>query len=126
MQRQHRFYIDTSVFGGVLDSAFDKVSQRLFDEIVEDSNIILLSDITLGELRDAYLAAKVVGPRWSDDAAHVATATVARADLIVSWNFRHLVKWEKIRKFNAVNLAMGYPVMTILSPREVIRDDEEL
>jgi hypothetical protein len=29
----------------------------------------------------------IVSPRWSDDAAHVAAATVARADAIVSWNF---------------------------------------
>lgn len=76
------------------------------------------------ELRDAYLAAGVVGPRWADDAAHVAAATVARADVLVSWNFRHLVKWEKIRGFNAVNLRLGYPMMTILSPREVIDDDD--
>ncbi len=80
----------------------------------------------MAELRDAYLAANVVGPRWADDAAHVASATVARADVIVSWNFRHIVKWEKIRAFNAVNLSMGYPLMTILSPREVVSDEEDL
>lgn len=76
----------------------------------------------MATLRDAYLVAKVVGRRWSDDAAHVAAATVARADLIVSWNFKHIVKWEKIRAFNAVNLSLGYPTMTILSPREVIAE----
>ncbi len=78
------------------------------------------------DLRDAYLSANVVGRRWSDDAAHVAVATVARADLIISWNFRHLVKWEKIRAFNAVNLKYGYPLITILSPRQVIDDEKEI
>ncbi|HPA44701.1 MAG TPA: PIN domain protein [bacterium] len=78
------------------------------------------------ELRNAYLSAKVVGQRWSDDAAHVAAATVARADLIVSWNFRHIVNWDKIRSFNSVNLRLGYPLMTILSPREVIANEEDL
>jgi len=80
----------------------------------------------MAELRDAYLAAGVLAAKWRDDAAHVAAATVARADLIVSWNFRHLVKWDKIRAFNAVNLSLGYPLMTILSPREVISDEEGL
>jgi predicted nucleic acid-binding protein len=78
------------------------------------------------DLRDAYLAAKVVGRAQIDDAAHVAVATVAKADLIVSWNFKHLVKWSRIRRFNAVNLTLGYPLMTILSPREVVADEEEI
>src|SRR5690348_6062704 len=46
-------------------------------------------------LRDAYLAAKIIGPRWADDAAHVAAATVAQADAIVSWNFQHIVRLDK-------------------------------
>jgi hypothetical protein len=79
----------------------------------------------MAELRDAYISAGIVERRWRDDAAHVAAATVARADLLVSWNFKHLVKWEKIRAFNGVNLRLGYPLVTILSPREVISDEEE-
>jgi hypothetical protein len=68
-------------------------------------------------LRDAYMSAGVVDPQLRDDAAHVAVATVVRADLMIFWNLRHLVKWEKIRAFNAVNLKLGYPMITILSPR---------
>ena len=77
----------------------------------------------MADLRDGHLSAEVVGPASSDDAAHVACATVAHADLMISWNFRHLVNWEKMRAFNAVNLRLGYPLMTILSPREVITDE---
>jgi predicted nucleic acid-binding protein len=80
----------------------------------------------MADLRDAYITAKVVSRRFRDDAAHVAAATVAKADLIISWNFRHLVKWERIRAFNAVNLRLGYPIMTILSPLEVISYEEGL
>lgn len=80
----------------------------------------------MAELQDAFLQAKVVGRRWSDDAAHVASATVAHADAIVSWNFRHIVKLEKIRAFNAISVSRGYPPLTILSPREVISDEQAL
>ncbi len=59
-----------------------------------------------------------------DDAAHLVLATVAEADLIVSWNFRHLVHFEKIRQYNAINLALGYKMIEIRSPREVIHEDE--
>jgi hypothetical protein len=76
-------------------------------------------------LSQAYLAAGVVGPRSLEDSIHVATATVARADAIVSWNFKHIVRLDKITGYNRVNLAEGYGVMTILSPREVNFDDTE-
>jgi len=78
------------------------------------------------DLTNAYIAAKVVAHRWFDDAAHVAAATVSKADVIISWNLRHLVKWERIRAFNAVNLNLGYPMMTIFTPREVVNDEKEV
>ena len=77
------------------------------------------------ELADEYVRAGVLGPASADDATHVAAATVAGADLIVSWNFRHIVNYNRIRGFNAVNVRMGYRAITILSPREVIDVDEE-
>jgi len=72
------------------------------------------------ELRDAYLAAEVVGPKRKDDAYHVALATIARADIIVSWNFKHIVHFDKIRGFNAVNLREGYLPIEIRTPQEVV------
>jgi hypothetical protein len=151
--KRNRIYVETSVFGGVFDSEFAEISLCFFTEVREGKHIIVVSEVTAGELlgapeivrhymaeipqtfveelafteemaqlRDAYLAAHVLAPRWRDDAAHVAAASVARVDLIVSWNFRHLVKWQKMRAFNAVNIRLGYPLITILSPREVIAD----
>lgn len=76
-------------------------------------------------LRDAYIRADVIGARWADDAAPVAAATVARADAIVFWNFKHIVNLQRIKAYNQVNLAEGYGILTILSPREVGHDDKE-
>jgi len=75
-------------------------------------------------LRDAYLAAKILGPRWADDAAHVAAATVARADAIVSWNFQHIVRLDKMKAYNQVNLQQGYGILTIITPKEVLTDEK--
>jgi predicted nucleic acid-binding protein len=76
-------------------------------------------------LADEYVRAGVLGRASLDDATHVAAATVAGADLIVSWNFRHIVNYNRIRGFNAVNVRKGYQTITILSPREVANVDEE-
>jgi len=83
-------------------------------------------DITpeVEELRDAYLVAKVVGPTSTYDATHVATATVHDADVVVSWNFKHIVNFDRIRKFNAVNLRLGFRAIAIHSPQELQYADE--
>ena len=71
-------------------------------------------------LRDAYLRAGVLGPASVRDAEHIAAATVAGADLVVSWNFKHIVHFEKIEGFNQVNGRCGYQALRIHSPKEVI------
>lgn len=70
-------------------------------------------------LVQAYSAQGVLGPRFRNDMLHIALATIAEVDVLVSWNFRHIVRLDKIRLFNAVNLAQGYKPLAIHSPREV-------
>lgn len=77
------------------------------------------------ELRDAYIEAQVLSPKWLEDATHVALATIYKADLIISWNFKHLVNVIRIRSFNAVNLKLGYQQIDIRSPKEVIHHENE-
>ena len=75
------------------------------------------------ELRDAYIKAKILTSRSANDAAHVAAATIARADAIVSWNFRHIVRLDKMKAYNQINLLHGYGILTIISPKEVSVDE---
>ena len=71
------------------------------------------------DLLAAYEARSVLGPKFRSDMLHIALATVADVDVLVSWNFKHIVRFDKIRLFNAVNLEQGYKPLTIHSPREV-------
>ena len=67
----------------------------------------------------AYETHGVLAPRLRADMLHIAVATIAGVDLLVSWNFKHIVRFDKIRLFNAVNLEQGYKPLSIHSPREV-------
>jgi hypothetical protein len=71
-------------------------------------------------LRDAYLEAAVVGQASINDAAHIAVATISSVDLVVSWNFKHIVHFEKIGAYEEVNSLRGYRSPRIYSPREVV------
>ena len=114
-----RVYADTSIFGGVHDDEFKEASLTFFEQVKSGQFILVTSAVvqdeivlapvavrqffegmlklaevaeiteTALELRDAYLQAKIVSPKYSDDALHVALATVTDCALIVSWNFAH-------------------------------------
>ena len=67
-------------------------------------------------LQAAYLAAGVVGPACGNDAAHIAVATIALVDIIVSWNFKHIVHYDKIMGYEGVNTIHGYVVHVFTLP----------
>ena len=71
-------------------------------------------------LADIYLNEGVVSEKSRVDAQHIATATINRVDILVSWNFKHIVNLERIHGYNAVNLKQGYPMLEIRTPLEVL------
>ena len=44
--------------------------------------------------------------------------------VVVSWNFKHIVRLDKMKAYNQVNLLNGYGILTIISPLEVMTDEE--
>ena len=97
-----------------------KQTLRLLEEIPEEFIEVVASSDEIRTLRDAYIEAGVVGSISLLDAEHIAGASIANVDIIVSWNFRHIVNFQKIRGYHAVNLLNGYHPISIHSPNEVI------
>jgi hypothetical protein len=155
MRRTISVHADTSVFGGVFDDEFrepraafiDAVKKarfvlitselvrqeiaaapeqvpRLFDDMLSLAHIAAVGAETI-RLQQAYLQAGIVPERFATDALHVAVATVSGASMIVSWNFRHIVNFQKIPKYNAVNKLHGYSDIAIYSPLEVTEHEDE-
>lgn len=67
----------------------------------------------------AYERHGILGKRFRNDMPHIALATIADVDVLTSWNFRHIVRFDKIWLFTAVNIEQGYRALAIHSPREV-------
>jgi predicted nucleic acid-binding protein len=153
-KRQIRVYADTSVYGGVFDEEFAEASQAFFDLVRNGYFTLCVSEVVHQELsvapekvnklfqgvlstaqlldiesdalelQQAYIVEGILSEKWYDDALHVALATVAECDIIVSWNFKHIVNFRKIPLFNAVNVLKGYHQIAIHSPLEVINYEE--
>ncbi|MBF0502974.1 MAG: hypothetical protein HQM09_22755 [Candidatus Riflebacteria bacterium] len=106
-----------------LKQAPDKVKD-LFYEIFQLSEQILIDPAILA-LQEEYLKAGILTDKWREDALHVALATISNCRVIVSWNFKHIVHFQKIPKYNAVNTLLGLPNIAIHSPQELIEDEED-
>lgn len=145
-----KIYADTSVFGGVFDEEFGAASRLLFDAIRAGTFHLVTSQMVREEiaqapqsvrdlfqemardaviapvtadalrLRAAYHQAGILSARWGEDALHVALASVSGCDMIVSWNFKHIVHYQKIPLYNAVNTLQGLGTIRIYSPLEVV------
>jgi predicted nucleic acid-binding protein len=89
--------------------------------IQQIENIRLTPDAAI--LADQYILAKVVGQTSRADCQHIAMATLAKADVLVSWNFKHIVNLDKIRSYNGINYQLGHSMIEIRTPKEIINYD---
>ena len=71
-------------------------------------------------LANRYIAENVVGPTSLEDCQHIAIATINKVDVLASWNFKHIVNLKRIKGYNGVNMKMGYIILEIRNPKELI------
>lgn len=87
--------------------------QQIFVELSEEAR----------KLASKYIDENVVGRTSRADCQHIAMATLVKADVLVSWNFKHIVNLDRIRGYNGINLLMGYNTIEIRTPKEIERYD---
>lgn len=76
------------------------------------------------QLAETYVKEKALGQASMNDAFHIAIASVNRLDCLVSWNFKHIVNFDKIKLFNSINLRLGYPLIDIRTPLEFLKYED--
>ncbi len=91
---------------------FENIKANYAEKVVVTEEILKLAAI--------YIDEKVVGETSFDDCVHIATATINNADVLVSWNFKHIVNIYRIKGYNTINLREGYNYINIHSPKEII------
>lgn len=75
------------------------------------------------DLAQTYIKEKALGKASENDAYHIAISSVHRLDCLISWNFKHIVNFDKIKLFNSINIRLGYPIIDIRSPLEFLRNE---
>jgi hypothetical protein len=122
-------FFDTIKSGGIIVIISDLLEAELLrapkfvGELLKSLPISNVERISLSPeatlLADKYIEAKVVGKTSRADCQHIAIATICHADVLVSWNFKHIVNLDRIRGYNGINFQTGYHMIEIRTPKEI-------
>ena len=97
-----------------------KKVQGILKQIPDKYLKIVESNSETEELARHYIQKNVVSEKFYLDALHIAIPTYYNVNVLSSWNFKHIVNLGRIRKYNSVNLEMGYNILEIRSPRDIL------
>ncbi len=102
-----------------LINAPQKARELLYNYSADKFERVELTEEAI-KLADKYIAEKVVGKTSVEDCRHIALATINKVDVLASWNFKHIVNLDRIKGYNSVNLRLGYQMIEIRSPKDLL------
>lgn len=108
-----------------LDLARQEVRDKV--NVIPDKFIIGVTiDDEVIHLAETYIFEGALTNKSYNDALHIALATLNNSDVLASWNFKHIVNLDRIRLYNSINFRLGYRIIEIRTPREILKlnDDE--
>ena len=102
-----------------LELARDEVRNKVKEVPSENIVPIGINDEVI-QLAETYIIEGALTNKSYNDALHIALATIENADVFTIWNFKHIVNLNKIRLYNSINLSLGYKMIEIRTPREIL------
>jgi predicted nucleic acid-binding protein len=112
-------FISSTVLQEISKASEQKQKELL--SLVEDYNLTPLElDEEIENLAGLYIKNKIIPQKYEEDAIHIAVAVANELDVVVSWNFDHIVKLKTKLYVNGINKMEGYKEIEIYSPMEVI------
>jgi len=98
--------------------------RKYFKELLDENMERVMVNDEILMLASKYVDEKVVGQTSFDDCVHIAAATINKADILVSWNFKHIVNLYRIRGYNSINIRSNYQSLEIRLPKEIMEYED--
>ncbi len=96
-----------------------KLEKKIFEISTKNQITIGITDEAI-HLAETYIDEGALTNKSYNDALHIALATLNNADVLASWNFKHIVNLSRIKLYNSINLNLGYSIIEIRTPREIL------
>ena len=105
-----------------LEGAPQKVKQLV--QNLEETGGIRIKVIEMNDeaeiLAKRYTEEGALAKKCENDARHIALASIYGVNALISWNFKHMVNFTRLQQYNSINLRLGYRLIDIRSPKEII------
>jgi predicted nucleic acid-binding protein len=124
LEKNEITFVVSTLLDVELMNAPRKVRELLHRYSADKFERVELTDEAI-ELADKYVEEKVVGQTSLEDCRHIALATINKVDVLASWNFKHIVNLQRIKGYNSVNMKLGYSVIEIRSPKDLLNYENE-
>jgi len=120
LENKEVIFVVSDVLEYELETAPQHVNELLEKYKISGSvELVKLTDESKA-LADCYIAENIVSTKCLDDCRHIAIATINKVDVLASWNFKHIVNFDKIKLYNSVNLKHAYTTIEIRNPKDLI------
>lgn len=119
LEKREVVFVISDLLDLELTGAPSNVRELLYNFSADRFERVQLTDEAI-QLADKYISEKVVGKTSLEDCRHIALATINKVDVLASWNFKHIVNLDRIKGYNSVNYKLGYPMLEIRSPKDLV------
>lgn len=99
-----------------IEATGDENKKTHLMDLTEEFEKLSSKEEEVETLTEEYIRREIIPVKHIEDAVHVAVATVYSLDVLVSWNFEHIVKLKTKREVNVVNVLLGYNQLEIAEP----------
>lgn len=113
---KYEVFISETVLEEINDAP-SPLNQNLLKAITKFKVLKITDEVKV--LANDYITGGIFGEKYSEDALHVALASVNGINYLLSWNFKHLVKVKTRRLVSLVNAVKEYPPVEIITPPEL-------
>jgi len=95
----------------------ENIKKDMKDLLKEGKNVKISTEVE--NLTQVYINEGLIPEKYENDALLIGLTSVYSLDILVSWNFKHLVKRKTRIGVNLINLKNGYKPIEILAPPEL-------
>jgi len=101
----------------------DSQLRRNMSKEIEGMNVLEI-DEKAEWLSNEYVRYGAIPGKYRRDAFHIGIATIHQIEVLLSWNYRHIVRRKTREIVRMVNALNGYAILDIMSPPEILRGEE--
>lgn len=123
-KQQYEVYISDIVINEISDCTEEKLNILMdyLDQI--EYHLIATNENTVG-LAEKFIDFGILKQKSFDDCQHIASAILAGCDIIISWNFKHIVNIKTIRGVKVITTLEGYKDLLIFPPSVLLESEED-